>query len=99
MSRTANFFLGMIVGTASGLAAGVLFAPDSGMNTRDKLNYRLFRTRERLLDLVDGLDSNGPGHSAKAENQRVIKEAKQKAEMLLEDVESLIGQIKNKPLQ
>jgi len=37
-----------------------------------------------------------PASEAKTEGQKVIKEAKAKAEQLLDDVNDLIGQIKSK---
>ena len=43
---TANFLLGMLAGAAAGAIVGILFAPDKGSKTREKL-------RNKILDLSD----------------------------------------------
>ena len=42
------------------------------------------------------LEYAGGDNNAKAEGKKVVNEARQKAEKLLEDVEDLMGQIKSK---
>jgi gas vesicle protein len=96
MNKTTSTILGAIAGAAAGTVIGILFAPDKGSNTRDRLTYRLARYRERLEELLEDLveSKNLPDSAAKSESQRVISDAKVKAEKLLEDVDDLIGQIK-----
>ncbi|MCS5490666.1 MULTISPECIES: YtxH domain-containing protein [Algoriphagus] len=95
MSKNSNSLLAFIVGAGIGTALGVLFAPDSGSNTRDKLSYRLSKYKKELEDLIEELVEGKELHlnEAKSEGKRVINEAKSKAENLLQDVNKLIDQI------
>lgn len=95
MSRKiTNALIGFVSGAATGAVVGILFAPDKGRETRDRLSYQLYRYRDMLIDLTDSLRENKEAPSAaKSEGQRVINDAKDKAEKLLGDVDSLINQI------
>lgn len=95
MSRSTVGFLSLVTGAAVGLAVGVLFAPDKGSNTRGRVSYNLFRFRSSLEDLLRELqNSEATDSAAKTQSEQVISEAKGRAEELLKDVETLIGQIK-----
>ena len=95
MSKNSNEWIAFIAGAGIGAALGILFAPDSGKNTRDKLSYQLSKYKEELerlvADLKDG--KNMSFNEAKSEGNRVITDAKNKAENLLSDVNKLIEQI------
>ena len=77
---------------------GIMFAPDKGSSTRDKFTYLLDKYKLRIEDIANALLEGKNMHSseAKSEGQRVITDARIKAEKLLEDVDDLIGQIKGK---
>ncbi len=95
MNKGTIGFFSLITGTAIGLAIGVLFAPDKGSNTRGRVSYNLYRFKSALEDLLSELQAEElPDSSARSESERVITDAKVKAEELLKDVENLIGQIK-----
>lgn len=95
MNKGTIGFLSLVTGAAFGWTVGVLFAPDKGSNTRGRVSYNLFRFKAALEDILNELQSEDlPESAAKSEGERVITDAKNKAEELLRDVETLIGQIK-----
>jgi len=98
MGKRAHALFAFTTGITVGTIIGILYAPDKGSNTRNKLTFRLGRYREKLKDLVEQLAEQDRGHynEAKTEGQKVVNEAKEKAERLLTDVEDMINQIKNK---
>ncbi|MFT7036684.1 MAG: gas vesicle protein [Cyclobacteriaceae bacterium] len=97
MSKKSNTFLAFLTGAATGAMLGLLYAPDKGENTRDKLSFQLDKYKKKLDELLkeimDGeqlVDSE-----AKQEGQKIVSDAKVKAERLLDDVNGLINKIKS----
>jgi gas vesicle protein len=96
MSRyTKGFALGLLTGAALGSVIALLYAPDKGGNTRDKLSFRLrsyldelnvltTRIREEKKDLVS---------EAKQRGSEVVLEAQQRAEDLINEAEELLRSI------
>ncbi|WP_339924036.1 YtxH domain-containing protein [uncultured Cyclobacterium sp.] len=97
MGKKGNSLFAFALGAGLGATLGVLFAPDAGNNTRDKLSYRLAKYRNELEDLINELidEKHLPDNIARSEGDKVITEAKSKAENLLNDVNKLIDQINN----
>lgn len=100
MSKGGSNLLMFITGAAVGAIAGILYAPDKGINTRDKLSYRLSRYKDMLEDLLndisEGKELDLGLSTARSDGEKVINSAKHKAEQLLSDVDELLGQIKKK---
>ena len=95
MTNKTSSALSFLIGAAAGAILGILFAPDKGSNTRDKLSYLLDKYRQELQEIINNLIAEEiPDSLAKEKGKKVITEARQKAEKLLEDVDDLIGQIK-----
>lgn len=96
MSRSSRDLAFFLTGCATGALFGLLYAPEKGAVTRDKLSYRLSKYREQLQQLLADLleTSDLPESFAKTEGQRVVNDAREKAERLLEDVDRLMAQIK-----
>ena len=96
MSKRSNSALAFLLGAATGAVLGVLYAPDKGSSSRDKLSFLVDKYKSELEQLVNSLVEGEDGASsiAKEKGKKVISDAKQKAEKLLEDVDELIGQIK-----
>lgn len=96
MNRLVIGLLGLFTGVGIGTVVGILYAPDTGTNTRDKITYRLDKYKEKLEELLEELiqGRNLQDNTAKSEGEKVIIDAKEKAEKLLMDVEELLTQIK-----
>ncbi|BDD00177.1 YtxH domain-containing protein [Persicobacter psychrovividus] len=98
MSKSTNSFLAFIAGAAAGSLLGVLYAPDKGESTRDKLSFQLEKYKDKLQEFINEMMDEAqavPDSEAKAEGKKVIDDAKEKAEKLLDDVDELINQIKS----
>jgi gas vesicle protein len=95
MSKSSSAWIAFFMGAGIGATLGILYAPDSGKNTRDKLSYQLSHYKEELEELIKQLKEGKNKHfnEAKSEGDKVINEAKNKAENLLSDVNKLIEQI------
>ena len=95
MSKSGSILISFLAGVAAGTAIGILYAPDEGKNTRDKISFQLDRYREKLLDMLKRLKDQSalPVSAAKTEGERIISDTKAEAEKLLSDVEALMGQI------
>ncbi len=96
MSRyTKGFALGLLTGAALGSVIALLYAPDKGGNTRDKVSYKLrsyldelniiaTRIREEKKDMMS---------EAKQRGSEVVLEAQQRAEDLINEAEDLLRSI------
>ena len=85
MSNGSKTLLAFLFGAASGAILGLLYAPEKGSHTRDKLSFHLDKYRKQLEDLVQELINarEMPDSEAKSEGKKVIKEAKEFIDVLL----------------
>ena len=101
MSRAGRDLTFLLTGIATGALIGLLYAPEEGKVIRDKLSFRLAKYRNQLQQVLnDIIDSANepPENFEKGEGQRVVNDAKEKAERLLADVDRLMAQIKQQNL-
>ncbi len=95
MSRSGGSFFAFLIGMITGGVLGILYAPDKGRNTRDRLSFQLDKLKKQLEgfleDIIDGKEMLG--NDAKDKGEKIVKDAKDKAEKLLDDVNGLINQI------
>ena len=101
MSKTTNSIFSFLLGGVTGAIIGILYAPDKGSNTRDRLTYRLDKYKIALEELIQDIKKNKdiPVSAAKSQGQKVIDDAKERAEQLLADVDNLIEHIKKEDLE
>ncbi|SOE19824.1 YtxH-like protein [Spirosomataceae bacterium TFI 002] len=106
MNSGSKSFIAFLAGVAAGAAIGVLYAPEKGEITRDKLGENLGKYKTQLQEFIADLIERGDevaqemaignDSKAKADGRKVVNEAREKAEKLLTDVETLMSQIKSK---
>ena len=70
MSKTESFLTGLITGALAGSIIAVLYAPDTGTNTRKKLSYQMSHYRDELVDLIGELQKE----KDKLMSQRIVEE-------------------------
>ena len=94
--NSTNTFISLLLGLIVGGVLGILFAPDKGNNTRDRLTFRLNKYKRKLEDLVDEIidHKEDVNSDAKTKSKRVVNTAKTKAEKLLKDVDGILSKIK-----
>lgn len=96
MSKSGGSFFAFILGIVTGGVLGILYAPDKGTNTRDKLTFQLDKLKKQLEGFVEEVSEGKTvfQNDAKDQGEKIVKDAKDKAEKLLDDVNGLIGQMK-----
>ncbi len=96
-----GFLLGLFSGSLAGSLIALLYAPDKGTNTRDRISYRLNSYMDELGNLLDRLQREQSIVSdAKKEGDMVVEEARKRAEDLISEAEKLlenIGESRQKP--
>ena len=82
MSRITSFLLGVFTGAAAGSLLGILYAPDEGKHTRDRISFQISRLQAKLRSLI-------------VEKEILMNEAKFQGEEHVHFVEQQAKQIDN----
>lgn len=53
MNKFTSFVIGFVSGVAAGSITGILFAPNDGRDTRDRISFQISRLIDRLRELVE----------------------------------------------
>jgi gas vesicle protein len=96
MSRfTKGFAFGLITGATIGSIIAILYAPDKGDVTRDKLRFKLRTYLDDLNQLMSKIKNqkNDLISEAKIQGSEVVADAQQKAEDLIFEAEELLKSI------
>ena len=92
-----NNFLFFLGGVIIGSTLGILYAPETGKNTRAKLKYQLDRCRNELEKLINDLLEKDKSEmsDAKSKGTKVVSDTIERAQELITKVDELKDQIKS----
>jgi gas vesicle protein len=66
---SGNFFTGLLVGTVIGIAVGLLFAPQSGTETREMLKQKAAVAKEKAAEAKERFKKASTDIKSKLQNQ------------------------------
>lgn len=78
MSKSGNFLAGLITGAMAGTVIALLYAPDTGANTRGRISYWLSNYRDELNELIAELRKEKQNLSQKRKKKVMRLYLKQK---------------------
>lgn len=105
MNDNGNTFLGLLAGIAIGAVLGILFAPDKGVNTRQKLTEEALLAKDMLetkaQELKDQVESTTKAQNLEDQVESLVSNASYKAEDIITALEQKLNDLKekNKKLQ
>ena len=100
MAKTANVLLGLAAGTAIGVGLGILFAPDKGKNTREKIKDSVSDKAEKLKEQLEKLTENVKEKSAELKGSveekvdALLSKSSYKAEDIITFLEKKLAHLK-----
>ncbi|WP_299452872.1 YtxH domain-containing protein [uncultured Microscilla sp.] len=96
MSKLASAITAFVAGTAVGAAVGILYAPEEGNKTRDKLTYRLSKLKDKVAQLTEELTQGKEEitSEAKIQGKKVVGDLEARVQDLNKEFEELTKQIR-----
>ncbi len=88
---------GALAGVVTGFGLGLLVAPDEGRKVRRRLAYLLDRWSTQVATLVEQLGSDEVQSAARESGAALIADAREQAERILEDANSLMSEVRQRP--
>ena len=89
--------LGALLGGLTGFSLGLLVAPDEGRKVRRRLAYLLDRWSGQMATLVEQLNSEEVQSAARDSGAALIADAREQAERILQDANSLMNEVQQRP--
>ncbi|MEM1001583.1 MAG: YtxH domain-containing protein [Bacteroidota bacterium] len=105
MSQNSNTLIGILAGSAIGALIGVLFAPEKGSVTREKLKAEALSAKESMEDRITELETKvketvaNEKASLDEKMDSIISDASYKAEDLITALEEKLKSLKEKNKQ
>jgi gas vesicle protein len=102
MSNSSNTVVGLLAGTVIGATLGILFAPDKGINTRQKISEEAMLAKdklaERAAELKDQVASTYTDQRGNLETQleSVMSNVSYKADDVITTLERKLAELKEK---
>lgn len=93
MSKSGRFTLGLVMGALAGSIVSLLYAPEKGQTTRNRLSYRFTHYIDELNSMIDQLRKEREKlvSEAKERGDQVVTDAKERAEDLIKEAEALLA--------
>lgn len=102
MGKDSNTIIGILAGTAIGATLGILFAPDKGVNTRQRISDEAQLQKDRLassaIDLKDRVVSTVSSQKQTLDEKvdSIVTDASHKADDVITTLENKLAELKAK---